>query len=75
VFFKKFRIPPEVKKALPWTPLSQPCKPPYSKDEIERLINTVKEYDQSGTKVKEFLKILSLQPKKSGSGGVKKGTN
>jgi hypothetical protein len=22
MFFKKFRIPPEVKKALPWTPYS-----------------------------------------------------
>jgi hypothetical protein len=26
VFFKKFRIPPEVKKALPWTPYLHGCK-------------------------------------------------
>jgi hypothetical protein len=24
MFFKKFRIPPEVKKALPWTPYTRP---------------------------------------------------
>jgi hypothetical protein len=27
VFFKKFRIPPEVKKALPWTPYIQDGSP------------------------------------------------